>query len=121
MPWLYGPFYLQVSPGHSQPSKKVSDSPGLLDFAIRLVNYPLNLLDGQVKRFGEFKLRKNCSHYSSNDVFGLVEKRFGLVHASCSRLEWQAIKLKFQPRKKPEPQQNYITRILWIKRLYTLL
>ena len=33
-----------------QRTKKVeSDSPGLVDFAIRLVNYVLNLPDGQVK------------------------------------------------------------------------
>ena len=29
--------------------KVVSDSPGLLDFAIRLMNFQLNLPDGQVK------------------------------------------------------------------------
>ena len=35
--------------------KVVSDSPGLVDFAIELVNFELNLLDGQVKFFEEFK------------------------------------------------------------------
>ena len=38
----------------------VSDSPGLVDIAIRLVNSVLNLPDGQVKFFVEFKLQKNC-------------------------------------------------------------
>ena len=39
-----------------QCSKKVvSDSPGLVDFAIKLVNSVLNLPDGQVKFFEEFK------------------------------------------------------------------
>ena len=39
-----------------QCSKKVvSDSPGLVDFAIELVNSVLNLPDGQVKFFEEFK------------------------------------------------------------------
>ena len=31
--------------------KVVSDSPGLVDFAIELVNFELNLPDGQVKFF----------------------------------------------------------------------
>ena len=34
----------------------VSDSPGLVDFAIGLVNSVLNLPDGQVSFLGEFKL-----------------------------------------------------------------
>ena len=41
--------------------KVVSDSLGLVDFTIELVNnYVLNLPDGQVKFFEEFKLHKNC-------------------------------------------------------------
>ena len=45
----------------SQRAKKVvSDSPGLVDFAIRLMNSVLNLPDGQVMFFEEFKLQKNC-------------------------------------------------------------
>ena len=40
--------------------KVVSDSQGLVDFAIRLVNSVLNLPDGQVKFFEEFKLQKYC-------------------------------------------------------------
>ena len=39
--------------------KVVSDSPGLVDFAIGLVNSVLNLPDGQVKYFEEFNLQKN--------------------------------------------------------------
>ena len=39
----------------------MSDSPRLVDFAIGLVNSVLNLPDGQVNFFGEFKLQiKNC-------------------------------------------------------------
>ena len=46
----------------SQCAKKVvSNSPGLVDFAIRLVNSVLNLPDGQVIFFEEFKLQKNCA------------------------------------------------------------
>ena len=40
--------------------KVVSDSLGLVDFTIGLVNSVLNLPDGQVKFFEEFKLHKNC-------------------------------------------------------------
>ena len=45
----------------SQRAKKVvSNSPGLVDFAIRLVNSVLNLPTGQMTFFEEFKLHKNC-------------------------------------------------------------
>ena len=40
--------------------KVVSDSPGLVDFAVGPVNSVLNLSDGQVKYFEEFNLQKNC-------------------------------------------------------------
>ena len=57
--------------------KVVSDSPGLVDFAIGQVNIVLNLPDGQVKFCEKCKLQKkyeiNCAHQnvfgaSSNDV-----------------------------------------------------
>ena len=49
----------------------MSDSPGLVDFAIRLVNFVLNLPDGQVKFLEEFKLQKNCEISSAHqNVFG---------------------------------------------------
>ena len=38
--------------------KVVSDSPGLVDFAIRLVNSVLNLSDGQAKIFQRIKITK---------------------------------------------------------------
>ena len=38
----------------------MSDSPGLVDFAIRLVNSVFNLPDSQVMFFEQFELRKNC-------------------------------------------------------------
>ena len=51
--------------------KVVSDSPGLVDFAIRLVNSVINLPDRQVKFFEEFKLQKNCEINSAHqNVFG---------------------------------------------------
>ena len=40
--------------------KVVSDSLGLPDFAIGLVNSVLNSPDGQMMVFEEFKLKKNC-------------------------------------------------------------
>ena len=49
----------------------MSDSLGLVDFAIELVNFELNLSDGQVKFFEEFKLKKNCEINSAHqNVFG---------------------------------------------------
>ena len=49
----------------------MSDSPGLVDFAIGLVNAVLDLPDGQVKFFEEFKLQKNCEINSVHQkVFG---------------------------------------------------
>ena len=47
--------------GRPQRAKKVvSDSLGLVDFTIRLVNSVLNLPDGQVKYFEVLNLQKNC-------------------------------------------------------------
>ena len=40
---------------YQRAKKVVSDSLGLVDFAIELVNFELNLPDGQVKFFEEFK------------------------------------------------------------------
>ena len=49
----------------------MSDSPGLVDFAIGLVNFVLNLPNRQVKFFEEFKLQKNCEISSPyQKVFG---------------------------------------------------
>ena len=53
--------YIVYTGLQKQGAKKVvSDSPGLVDFAIGLVNSVLNLANGQVKFFEEFKLHKNC-------------------------------------------------------------
>ena len=47
--------------GRLQRAKKVlSDSLGLVDFTIGLVNSVLNLPNGQVKYFEVLKLQKNC-------------------------------------------------------------
>ena len=78
--------------------KVVSDSPGLVDFAIGLVNFVLNLADGQVKFFEGFKLQKNCEINSAVKMFlGLVEMTFGLCiclgYSSFILPEWQALKI----------------------------
>ena len=45
--------------GKQCAKRVVSDTPGLVDFAISLLNSVLNLPDGQVKYFEEFNLQKN--------------------------------------------------------------
>ena len=76
--------------------KVVSNSPGLVDFAIRLVNFVPNLPDGQVKVFENFKLQKNCEiNLLIKTFLGLVEMMFGLVNVSFSLPEWQAVKITF--------------------------
>ena len=73
--------------GKQRAKKVVSDSPGLVDFAIELVNSVLNLPDGQVKYVEEFILQKNCEINNIlliNKFGGLVEMTFGLVNASFS-------------------------------------
>ena len=115
-----------------------SDSPGLVNFAIRVVDPVLNLPDsprassrGALWRRGkqisfpsslphprtpgrprracsqatcptgkwtlrEFKLQKNCNQSCSSKTFlWLIKMNLGLVHASCSLLKWQAVKMIF--------------------------
>ena len=81
----------------SQRAKKVvSNSPGLVDFAIGLVNSVINLPDGQVNFFEEFNLQKNCEINSvSQKLLGLLEMTSVLVNASFSLTEWQAVKMTF--------------------------
>ena len=57
------------------------------------MNSVLNLPDGQVIFSEEFKLQKNCEINSARQK-GLwqVEMTFGLVYASFSLPEWQAVK-----------------------------
>ena len=46
---------LKENRGYQRAKKVVSDSPGLVDFAIRLVNSVFNLPEGQVMFFEEFE------------------------------------------------------------------
>ena len=74
----------------------MSDSLGLVDFAIGLVNSIINLPDGQVNFFEEFKLQMNCEINLLIQMFlGLAEMIFGLVNVSFSLPKWQAIKMTF--------------------------
>ena len=69
----------------------MSDSPGLVGFAIGLVN-------SVMKFFEEFKLQKNSEiNLLIKTFLGLVEimTLFGLVNVSFSLPEWQAVKMIF--------------------------
>ena len=74
----------------------MSDGLGLLDFVIGLVNCVINLPNGQVKLFEEFKLQKNCEiNLLINTFLGLVEMLFGILNVSFSLPKWQAAKMTF--------------------------
>ena len=74
----------------------MSDSPGLVDFAIGLVIFVLNFPDGQVLFFDEIQITEGLqSILLIKNGFGIDEMTCGLVHASYSLLEWQAVKLTF--------------------------
>ena len=60
-----------------------------------LVNYVLNLPNGQVMSFGEFKSQDSCLE---SFFFGLDVMTFGPVHTcmcSYSLPKWRAVKLTF--------------------------
>ena len=66
-----------------------------MDFAIRVVIFFLTCPTGKCF-LGKFKLQKDCNQScKSKRVLGLVEMTCGLVHASYSLPEWQAVKLIF--------------------------
>ena len=80
--------------------KVVSDSPGLVYFAIGLVNSVLNVPDVQVKFFEEFKLQQNCQINSAHqNVFGASwnDVWASKWYVSFSLLKWQAVKNFFAP------------------------
>ena len=80
-----------IIPCKQGAKKVVSDSPGLVDFVLKLPN-------GQVKFLEEFKLHENCEISSAHQlklIWGLVEMTFGLVYASFNLPEWQAFKMIF--------------------------
>ena len=76
--------------------KVVSDSPGLVDFAIGLVNSIFNLPDGQVMILSNLsKGRTVKSILLVKKLLGLVEMTSGLVNANFSLPKWQAVKMIF--------------------------
>ena len=82
---------------HLQCAKKVvSDSPGLVDFAIGLVNPVFNLPNRQVCFLRNLNNRRTVkSIVLVRKFLGLVEMTSGLVNASFSLPEWQAVKMIF--------------------------
>ena len=79
--------------------KVMSDSPGLVDFAIGLVFFLfLTCPTGKCCFLGKFKLQKDCYQVPIKKGLGataVVEMTCGLVHAIYSLPEWQAVKLTF--------------------------
>ena len=76
----------------------VSDSPGLVHFAIGLVFFVLNLPDGQVLFFGEIQITEGLLSIvscQSKRVLELVEMTCWLAHTIYILPEWQAVKLTF--------------------------
>ena len=74
----------------------MSDSPELVDCAIRLVDSVFNWPDGKVKFFEEFTLQKYCQINMLIKTFlGLVEMLFWPVNVSFSLPEWQAVEKTF--------------------------
>ena len=81
----------------TQRAKKVvSDSPGLVYFAIGLVNSVFILPDGQVIFLRNSNNRRTVKPILLvKELLGLVEMTSGLVNASFSLPEWQAVKMIF--------------------------
>ena len=76
--------------------KLVSDSLGLVDFAIGLVKSVFNLPDGQVMFMRNSNNRRSVESILLDEkLLGLVEITSGLVNASFSLPEWQAVKMIF--------------------------
>ena len=76
--------------------KVVSDSLGLVDIDVRLVNSALNVAIEQVKFLGNSNNRRtviNPAHHIF--VFRPVKMTVGQVHASYSLPKLQAVKLTF--------------------------
>ena len=72
-----------------------SDSPGLVDFVVRLVDFILHLPDGLVKVFGEiFSEINSQEHCKTSKIFGLVDMTSGLVHLGYSLPERAGLKIK---------------------------
>ena len=76
----------------------MSDSLGLVDFAIGLVKSVFNLSDGKLMLFEDSNNTRNVkSILLDKEVLGLAEMTSGLVNASFSLPKWQALKMIFFP------------------------
>ena len=91
-------WYIHKSFRSDQRAKQVvSSSSGLVDFLIGVVNSVLNLPNRQMNFFGEIHIMEKQQSILPIKFFlgrggGLVIKiTLGLVHASCSLPEWQAV------------------------------
>ena len=74
----------------------MSDDLGKVDLAIGPVNSVLNLPKGQFKFLSYSNCRRTVTSILLIKMFlGLVEMTFGLVYASFSLPEWQALKMTF--------------------------
>ena len=74
----------------------MSDSPRIVDFAFGLVNSVFNLPDGKVIFLRNSNNRRSVKSILLVKTFlGLVEMMSGLVNASFSLPEWQAVKMIF--------------------------
>ena len=97
------------------PAKKlVSDCLGLVDFAIGLVNSVLNLPNGRVMFFEEFKLKKSCEINSARQrAFGASCNDVWASNAFFSLPEWQAVKMTFfAPWRNDTLSSRYATKLL---------
>ena len=95
------------------PCKEI-DCPGLVDFAIGLVNSVLNLPNGQVMCFEEFKLKKSCEiNPARQRAFGASWNDVWASNAFFSLPEWQAVKMTFfAPWRKDTLSSRYATKLL---------
>ena len=91
-------YYYHYHYYYQHVKKVVSDSPGLIDFAIRQVSSVINLPDGQMKFFRYSNYRRTVKSILLIKMYlGLVELTFGLVYASFRLPEWLALKMTFFP------------------------
>ena len=90
----------QILAMKQRAKKVVFDSPGLVNFVIGLVNSVFNLPDGQVMFFWGIRITEELWNQfcSSKSFLGLAEMTFGLVTASLSLPEGQAVKMIFFAR-----------------------
>ena len=64
--------------------KVVSNSPGLVDFAIGPVNPGLDLPKGQVMFLGNSNYRRTVINAAHQNFWGATLKTIGLVHIGCT-------------------------------------